>query len=271
MNKLKNIKLIASDFDQTLFMPELKFPKNTREYIHTLHELGIKFVIVSGRDPYEMRSLLEDKGVKWAEPFPDFLVCIEKYIYDPQGNDLNKQAKQWNEQAKKHTQTIDSEMVKATLAILDFVKKHKIPIAHHSGTEIAFPSPEIAEKARALVRKFADEKFKQENFIISGNLYSINLSPSWPTKGDTLKFLAENILGLKPYQVLAIGDHINDISMLDGSRGFMSATVVNAHPQVKSAVINNNGIIAREIGPEGVGKILKKIHSAYREALAFTK
>ncbi len=259
MQKLENIKLIACDFDQTLFLPELPFPENTMQYISELHLSGIKFAIVSGRPPEDMKSLLEDKGIKWAKPFPDFLICIEKYIYDPYGNHLNEKAQVWNKKAKEHTENISSEMKNIIPKLTKLIEEQKIPIERVENAEIVFSQPEIADKARNIAKKFADRNLKSKNFLISGNLYSINISPSWPTKGDTLKFLAEEILGLQANQVIAIGDHINDLPMLDGSRGFVSATVGNAHPDVKAAVKSAGGVISPKVGPEGVGAILKMI------------
>ncbi len=264
MNGLGNIKLIACDFDQTLFMPEIAFPDETMKYIRHLHDLGIQFVIVSGRTPNEMKLLLEEKGVNWANPFPDFLICMEKYILNTQGQALNEQAEQWNKQVSQNKLKADA-LKDIFVELLSSLNKEGIPLESYSfssrsGIELICPQPELADKARKIVKNFITGKIDETKFIISGNLYSIAITPSWPTKGDTLQFLATNILGLKEKQVLAIGDHINDIPMLDGNKGFVSATVINAHSDVKSLVEQVHGIIANKIGPAGVGEILKQIY-----------
>ncbi len=263
MEKLKNIKLIATDFDQTLFLPEMPFPRETIESIEALHQLDVKFAIVSGRSSYEMELLLKSKDINWANPFPDFLICNEKFILDPYGNELSEKTEEWNQKVKSKVFKFDN-IIYLALEIIEELKAKGIEIERYSasseeGINIDFPSPKLAEQARELIIEITRGRLK--NLTLSGNLYTVSVVPEWPNKADTLKFLANEMLGISDEQVLAIGDHLNDIPMLNGSYGFVCATVDNAHPQVKSAVRKAGGIIAEKIGPAGVGEILKEIYS----------
>lgn len=75
-------------------------------------------------------------------------------------------------------------------------------------------------------------------------------------KGPVLAELARR-WGIPPGQVLAIGDSLNDASMLDGHLGFRVATVGNADEHIATIVRRAGGYVAAARLGEGVIEILQ--------------
>lgn len=71
MEKLKNIKLIASDIDGTLINSKSETTKKTVEMIKKAHEQGIKFAICSGRPVSGITPLLKDWNL---EEYCDYVI-----------------------------------------------------------------------------------------------------------------------------------------------------------------------------------------------------
>ena len=80
-------------------------------------------------------------------------------------------------------------------------------------------------------------------------------------KGCTLPHAAQ-AKGIAPDHVLAVGDTLNDIDMLDGCFGFKSGAVGNTDESLKEAVPANNGIIATGRAGAGLGEILRAYEGA---------
>ncbi len=62
---------------------------------------------------------------------------------------------------------------------------------------------------------------------------------------------------LKKHDIIAVGDGLNDISMLDGSITKNVGCPLNASEEVKHAVCNAGGIIAKQECAEGTLEIIK--------------
>jgi hydroxymethylpyrimidine pyrophosphatase-like HAD family hydrolase len=75
-------------------------------------------------------------------------------------------------------------------------------------------------------------------------------------KGSSLTELGR-FLGIPREEVLAIGDHHNDIPMLDGSAAGMVACPSNAVREVQEIVRRNNGYISPYPWGEGVADAIR--------------
>ena len=65
-------------------------------------------------------------------------------------------------------------------------------------------------------------------------------------------------MGLKPEEVIAIGDSNNDRTMLDGKIGFFPASAANADEEIKRILQNNHGIIAEQSYGVRVAEIIDR-------------
>ena len=143
-------------------------------------------------------------------------------------------------------------------AIMALIETLSLPIDHWVvysglGMVVYFHTNEAAQAAMDLLKPYlADEP----DVLLHRNTSILHIVPQNSGKGPSLLKAAQH-KGLQPCQVLAIGDSLNDLSMLDGRHGFVSACVGNADDIVKDAVRQNNGYVAKGRAGEGVYEILQ--------------
>ena len=77
-------------------------------------------------------------------------------------------------------------------------------------------------------------------------------------KGNAL-LAATKAFGLKPSEVLAIGDNYNDVSMIDGKLGFVGACVGNADDNIKKIVKDGGGYVGDGFAHRGVLDVIRQL------------
>ncbi|MDD1650164.1 MAG: HAD hydrolase family protein, partial [Methylococcaceae bacterium] len=75
-------------------------------------------------------------------------------------------------------------------------------------------------------------------------------------KGTALAELTRQ-LGLTPASVFAAGDHLNDLPMLSRQFAAMIAAPANAVPQVKAAVLRQDGYLSQAAHGQGVAEAIE--------------
>jgi hydroxymethylpyrimidine pyrophosphatase-like HAD family hydrolase len=64
-------------------------------------------------------------------------------------------------------------------------------------------------------------------------------------------------LGIPAERVMAIGDSINDLDMLNGEHGFFPVAVANAEPEIKEAVKKAGGMVTEKPASDGVAEAIE--------------
>jgi HAD superfamily hydrolase (TIGR01484 family) len=260
------IRLVALDFDMTLVDHTDEGPKiavETRRMLEGLLEEGIEVGIASGRYVWEMKDILERIGMKWADPFPSFYVTREAFVFrKTEGRMTPDRARNdpLGREMERFMQALSSE----TGAVLSLVEEAGLTVAKwilysDYAFEIHFGSETEAERAMGLVGDYYDRVGVQAR--LHRNRATVNAMHPATGKGDSLLHLSRS-LGLEPAQVLAIGDSLNDLDMLDGRLGFRSGAVGNAAEVVKDTVAKAGGVVASGTAGRGVAEIV----AAYRAA-----
>ena len=257
MASQKPIKLVGTDFDLTLHYHGIS--KAVQDLlIETIHK-GVKVGIVSGRPWYDLRTLLTQYGIVFGKPYPNYLVWREKFILWVEDGKTREEV-EWNQLKMREMEVLNGEILKAAPGWLAALKgaglSHKVwNIFGEYGFEVFYASPEEAEKARVVLAEVAG---RLPNAEVSRNYWGTNVTLASGSKGCALRHVGDG-LGLAPEEVLAIGDSLNDLSMLDGRHGLRAACVGNADPVVKEAVVKSGGLVAEKPGGEGVVEIIGKL------------
>jgi HAD superfamily hydrolase (TIGR01484 family) len=256
-----DIKMIGMDFDLTLvdYPPSgaYIYPK-TIAYLENLIRQGVEVGIVTGRDIWTMRDILTIAGVRFGDPFPSFVVVRENYIHwlkqnridahDIWNNRMSDQMARFSQTLSAHVSDWIDELAGQEL------NPRKWILFSDFGLEIHFPTSELAASACLLMEKWLEQV---PDMHIHRNRMMANLVHKASGKGYALQ-QAALAKGFAAKQVLAIGDSLNDLSMLDGSYGFLCGTVENADPVVKQAVMDNKGIVSNKPASQGLLDILEK-------------
>ncbi len=257
---LSQIQLIATDYDTTLMewrdgpyvCPE------AREAIVAAAQAGITLGIASGRPWHDLRDGLPRAGLRWGDPFPHFVAAREKFITwvgedQPDGLDA------WNRRRAEEVEQLAQECLRRGPEL--FAALRAAGLRHSQwflwgdyGLEIRYATIQEAERAREILAQgFADFPLATTH----RNQVSAHVALSTGTKGPTLAALAK-LCGLRPEQVLAIGDSSNDMDMVDGRYGLIGAAVGNAEPALKEAA----ALVATAERSAGVAEIIRRVLAA---------
>ncbi|SMO93071.1 HAD family hydrolase [Melghirimyces algeriensis] len=239
--------MLVSDIDGTLVNRTKKIPAENKQTLFTFRRQGGLFTLATGRSYPEAKRFIKEMDVQLP-----VILCNGGILFDPATNVL------------KPTATIDRIIVLDTLAdlekltgILDiFVYtldkvygKDISPLSQSAIEEGEFPLELIQSFHRlpktpwikiVIVAKEDAAPHLQhwaQNMdypleLVQSSQYYYELLPLNVSKGNAVRKLAERY-DLDVGQCAAIGDHLNDLSMIQVTGA--SAAVANAHPTLMQA------------------------------------
>lgn len=262
----QKIKLVVCDIDDTLVHKELNMPGNILTVIKELREHGVYFTLATGRMPYRALvfateaqldipfianngSILYDRGkIVYAKMLHAgiFKELVRKY----RQKDLELTA--IFSYIDRERPVVETEWIKArihkykgydeTLGDTDEVWNqavHKVYLVDDSRAGII---NEIADELAQMNGDFSYFKY---------GAYSIEIVAKDCSKATGLEHLLE-YLNLHSEEVLAIGDHVNDIEVI--SMAGCGVAVANADPKLKAVA---NYVSERERA-DGVEEAIRK-------------
>jgi hydroxymethylpyrimidine pyrophosphatase-like HAD family hydrolase len=189
----------------------------------------------------------------------DAIVCEERDIYIKKESDWvqlgnHKQQLALELSCMPNAETVYVKLLEAAALRGWNMKRSNADIEAKRGyMEVQFSMPEESEECRQIAHNY----IKENGFFLSAmrNVRHIALRHPYSKKGFTLRALAE-FLGLHPNQVTAVGDSLNDMSMLDGTFGFVGAAVSNSDEAILKAV-RKDGLILPKARSSGVACLLE--------------
>ena len=237
------IKLIATDIDGTILIPEGEFTEGVKSCIKELSDNGITVVLVTGR-MRKSAELIADK-LNSKTPIISYQgglvtengkILYERYLTEKQAESLIKWARDekihinlYNDD-KLYSET-DSEEIRRYCSIqhveynvvnFDNIKKTKV-------NKILAIDYNNSER----INKYEKElpKIFPELYIVKSTPYFLEFSNKEASKYCAVSFL-QDYLGIKREETLAIGDQNNDISLLKA--GGIKVAMGNATAELKS-------------------------------------
>lgn len=270
---MHSIKMIAMDFDWTLLDHtggKKYIPARTMELIGRLIERGIQVGIDSGRQAEALLDTLRLSGVQPARPFPSFFMDQENFIYWNRGHRDPERDYDWDKDGMFVSQGEDNDRVQKANDVFcrrlagkagDMMRQidqkgwpvERWILFSQFGMEIHFGDVDCAQQA---IEFFKGYFTPEDNASLHRNTSIVNVVPAGSGKGAAL-LRAARYCGFAPREVLAIGDSLNDSSMLSGEYGFLSGCVGNADPIVKELVRQNNGYVSDQQAGEGVYDVIR--------------
>ena len=243
-------KIIASDLDETLILPDGSVLPENKAAVKALRPHGIKFVLATGRpyvsaqgtlkelDLYDREGeyiisfnggmITENKGNRILHcttmDFDDvemlfqrgitYDVCIHVYTTDT--------VYVWNiDQDERDYINGRMDVVEFSENSLEFLRGHVMMKILFTNTDFAYLQ-QIARDLKDLTRDM--------DVSYSANRY-IEFNPKGVNKGQGLMKLA-SILGVDPAETMAIGDNLNDLSMIQAAG--LGVGVANTLPSMKA-------------------------------------
>jgi Cof subfamily protein (haloacid dehalogenase superfamily) len=262
-------KLIVSDLDGTLLNDNAELTARTIEAIRQYHALGGRFTYATGRSDESAKAFADmadmttpgisfngAKIIDYADGdviYETFLGAEEAKAAYAAVRKLNKDAVVYMDDARyvaEYTPVIDKYLERV---------RHRIQIARDINALIGDgrtlkkllvidPNQEEGAILGAVRPIFGDKM----NYVKSDPRYFEFLPPG-TSKGAALIVLAAH-LGVSPAEVVAIGDHLNDVSMIKAAG--LGVAVANAEREALDAA----DYITSSNDEEGVAEFLEKLN-----------
>lgn len=248
------IKLISTDFDGTIFaeFENPPIPDVLVELIGDLQAHGAKWIINTGRD---MSGLMEALARARISIQPDALVLVEREIH------LHKNSRyvgleEWNDACKR----AHDELFRRILPDLPRLTKW-INTRYGATVYQDFYSPLCllaGNNGEAdAIHAYLDEYCRTipHLTVVRNDVYA-RLAHNGYDKGRGLSELARR-WHISREHIFAVGDHLNDLPMLDLNHARWLATPANAVEPVKEHIRRQKGIITRHHAGRGVAEALQ--------------
>lgn len=243
------IKLVSTDFDGTIYSEgdDPAIPHELQSLLARLRRQGGKWVINTGRT---LDDLLEILGDIQPAVWPDFLVVVEREIHQRNGQGYEEWG-HWNQRCHEDQQRLFDKVRPGLPEILRWIRQRfqaQVFEDIYSPFCLVAATNEDADEILAHVqRNFAH---LPELTLVRNDIYA-RMSHAAYNKGTAMAEIARH-QGVAPSQVLAAGDHFNDLPMLLKEYAGWLVAPANAMPQVKEQVRRQAGFVSRQQSGLGV-------------------
>ena len=266
-----DIKLVAADFDGTLLSPDGSISPYNKEMIYKAQEAGIIFAAATGRYPENTAQIMEDEGIVCPiiasngavvdlSPFGE---RIHENLMDPaSAHAVFEVLESFGEgyyifgrrtvinrwQIPRHISERDTghlARLKRRVAYLNGVEACQDALSQPLYKfSVIFDDDDhpAAEIQQALAHVPGIE-------MTSSGGRNLEIMPAGANKGEGLKVLSRH-LGIKPSQIMALGDQLNDLDML--AFAGLGVAMGNAVPQVLAQA----DAVTDRFDQDGVGKAI---------------
>lgn len=268
-----DIQLIAADFDGTLLYPDGSISEYNKEMIRKAQDAGIVFAAATGRYPENTAQILEDEGIVCP------LIASNGAVVDlsPFGERI-------------HENLMAPASARAVFEVLEsfgegyyifgrrtVVNRWQIPrhiserdtghlarlkrrVAYLNGVEACREA--LSQPLYKFFVIFDDDDHPAAEIqqalahvpgieITSSGGRNLEIMPAGANKGEGLRVLSRH-LGIKPSQIMALGDQLNDLAMIRYAG--LGVAMGNAVPQVMAEA----DAVTDRFDQDGVGKAIAK-------------
>jgi len=257
------IAVIALDFDGTLLEPGEVIAPETTAAIDRGRAAGLRFATASGRPHPSQVDILSKNGLGPATGRFEALLVDERQLWLLHGGDWHRLEswyqplqQRWEELAPVAMERLAAFVAKLPergLALDAGVPEELVLVRGMVGIRAA-DAAQAPTVSALLAEEFAD----LDDLVVSHNFRWVQVLMRAAGKGNTLAALAGH-WGLAPDSVLAVGDHLNHVTMLDGSAGLSAACVGNAVPEIVELVTQTGGYCATGETGAGVREVIEQV------------
>ena len=255
------IKLLSTDFDGTLHadFEEPRVALAAQRMISELQDKGAVWVINTGR---ELPSLLESLEQARLSIRPDYVVTVEREIHERREArytglaDWNSRCGLAHEQLFAH---VESDVPRLAGWISSRFEAKVYSDAYSPLCLIAQSSPDAD-----IIHDYLNGYCRTvPNLTVVRNHIYARLSHADYNKGSALAEIAHR-RGITSDQIVAAGDHLNDLPMLSSVFARWLIAPSNAVEEVKESVRQQNGYVSDEPYGYGLARGLEIILESWR-------
>lgn len=252
------IRLLSLDFDGTI----LDYPDDGPvlhpvivDLLNALNLRGVAWVANSGRSLAEQKMIVEASTHMGLSHLPQAFLCHETLIYECSGPAV-RSSEPWNTDMNVILLELHVRVRRALEPRLDEIRERftkEIFIADLYSA-FQFQDAEQSEAFAAVLRSWLREV---PGAAITRNGPWVAVISDRAGKGNVLRAYAARA-GYDFDEILAVGDHYNDITMLNGTAAAHVGCPADAIDEVKDAVMVAGGYVAEGEGPVGTAEVIRR-------------
>jgi hydroxymethylpyrimidine pyrophosphatase-like HAD family hydrolase len=256
---MPRVHLVCLDFDGTVMAYDEKpgfLHPAVVEVLNGLKELDIAWCTNSGRGEENQRQILDMSAARGLKHLPAALLCGESLIFKRRGAEYLP-SEPWNSAVRRHLRSFHrrvQHLIKGKLE--DWTARYQPTV--YTGEE--YTTLLVGEEENKPERLFGELRkwvlASVPRSMVSRNGGWMTILPDHLGKGRVLETYVGGS-GFSREETLAVGDHFNDISMLDGSAVECVGCPGDAIPDVIRAVSDAGGYVAQAGGPEGAVEVIR--------------
>lgn len=263
-------RLIAADLDDTLLDENSKISSRNREAIRKAVDLGVWFIIATGRMFKTSVPYLADLGLNGDCPLINYHGALVKtsqskkiVLHRPLDNELAIAVAEEAERQECHVSLFidDNLYINAESEYSRYYQSLARIDLKPVGNLSAFLRQNGANPSKMSIIRWdgrIDEIeagikgcFGDKISVLQSRPYFLEITDHKATKGQTLRWLAEQE-GISSEQVIAFGDGRNDLDMI--SYAGLGVAVANACPELLQAA----DLVAASNNEDGVAEVIEK-------------
>lgn len=230
------------------------------EVISLLNELefaGVGWSVNSGRDVNNQRRIIEHAVSQGLRHMPASLLCCESYVYVRNG-DTYGALNPWNTDASellvRFHRNVQNNLARYMDEWLSHITRDNMYM-HEEGSAMLLDLADT-ELFNRIYSEFSYGVEQTGMGYAFRNSEWVSSSPFELGKGNILMEACRS-LGLDLTCVLAIGDHLNDVTMLDGKSAGMVGCPGDAAAEVQELVCRAGGYVGTQPGPAGTCQVIR--------------
>jgi len=246
------------DFDGTIMVYDEEpgyFHPEVIALLNRLPEMGVTWHSNSGRGVDGQQAILNCCVEHGLVNRPATLMCAESFVYEKDGDEYIG-CEPWNRNAQALLLAFHARVQKSIRPLLkeweDYLPTHEM---YMQPMATFFQLEEGTENYLALAQAFSDALEAIDDGGVVKNGPWIFAQHHDVSKGKVLNHYLD-IHQIDPATALAIGDHENDISMLNGSAAGHTGCPGDAIALVKQVVREAGGYVSEIDGPLGTLDVL---------------
>lgn len=256
--KRKPIRLLCLDFDGTIMTyeetPAAIHPAVVRA-LNAAAALGIAWCTNSGRTAEDQQDVLGRARDRGLVHLPAALLCGERLIFRRDREDYVAH-EPWNTTVREQARRLHETVRRALAPVLPELRERFAPEFHWGDEYTAFLMADVEQRPQRCFERLRDVLAPLPDAVVLRNGGWVNILPRMAGKGNVLREYAR-AASYRPDEILAVGDHQNDLSMLDGGPARHCGCPADAYPEILATVRTAGGKVADIPGPGGTLQVMR--------------
>lgn len=261
VNTAPSIQLISLDFDGTILSyddPAGVMHPDVIAVLNAAGARGVRWCANSGRQFEDQRDVIERSVVRGLRHLPDAYICCESVVYIRDGADYAS-FEPWNTDAFKNLAACHTRVQQRLGAQLDVIREKYQPVITDVGTlTTSFLLSDHIDAVFSLTRELEQSLAGMDDVHIIRNGGWVAVNHRALGKGNALRAFA-SYAGIPAAHILAMGDHHNDLTMLQGDVAAHVGCPGDAIPEVRQAVKRAGGRVGSLAGPPGTAEVIRTL------------